>query len=265
MAVPFDHIDAKDDSVLSPFEIGQFQRKQAWDYISKITPELNGLEILELNCGDGDDALLFGDKDFNIVATDLSSEMQKITQANGSHYSLQRTISTRYLDLENFNDTLFQKKFDLIFSNFGGLNSIGPERLKKFLDKIPQVLSPGGRFVALIMPRFCLWESMYFLYRFQFKNVFRRWTKKEVMPYLKDSTANTWFYNPSELREWTKNKFKVKQIRPVGFALPPLCLESLFTSRKRLLLRLNTIEKRIIALPLFSRMSDNFLIDLQLA
>ena len=264
MAVPFDHIDTTDGSLLSPFEIGQFQRMQVWNYLSKITPQLNGLEILELNCGDGEDALLFGDKDFNIVATDLSSEMHKVTQYTGSPYSLQRSISTRYLDLDNFNDTLFQKRFDLIFSNFGSLNSIGPERLKKFLEKIPNVLTPGGRFVALIMPRFCLWESMYFLYRFQFKNIFRRWTKNEVMPYLKNSTASTWFYNPSQLKAWTKDKFRVKRIKPVGFALPPLCLESLFTSRKRLLLRLNKVERAAIAMPFFSRMADNYLIDLQL-
>ncbi len=42
--------------------------------------ELKGLDILELNCGTGEDAVLFSEKGFNIVATDVSEEMLKVTQ-----------------------------------------------------------------------------------------------------------------------------------------------------------------------------------------
>lgn len=264
MAVPFDHIDVKNDTSLSPYAIGQFQRKAVWDYLSQVASTLDGFEILELNVGSGDDALLFGEKDFNIVATDISEVTQKVTTLRNSPRAFQGSISSQYLDLEGINETVFHKKFDLVFSNFGGINSMSPEVAHKLFQRIPAILKPGGRVVALAMSRFCLWESCYSLYRLQFKNIFRRWTTDEVKGYFNDQSHKTWFYSPGQVKSWSKDKFKVKRIIPIGMALPPLSLESLFTSRKKLLLRLNSIEKKLKNLSFCSGMSDNFLIDLQL-
>src|ERR1044072_2051179 len=137
MAAPFDHIASAYDSVFTQSAIGQLQRKQVWNYIEKIMPQLNGLEMLELNCGTGEDAMMFSEKGFNIVATDVSEEMLKITQQKAQQYSMQNKISSHYLDLDRFDESLFDKKFDLIFSNFGGLNCINPESFKKLIEKIP--------------------------------------------------------------------------------------------------------------------------------
>jgi len=264
MAVPFDHIDVKTDTSLTPYAIGQFQRKVVWDYLSQVAPSLDGFEILELNVGSGDDALLFGEKDFNIVATDISEVTHKVTIQKNSAISFQGTISSQYLDLEGINETVFHKKFDLVFSNFGGINSMSPEVAQKLFQRIPAILKPGGRVIALAMSRFCLWESLYFLHRMEFKKIFRRWTNDGVKGYLNNQSQRMWFYSPAQVKAWTKNTFKVKRVVPVGMALPPLSLEGLFTSRKKLLLRLNALEKRLKNFSLCSGVSDNFLIDLQL-
>src|SRR5688572_4981004 len=173
MGVPFDHIASSYDSSFTQTPIGQLQRRQVWNHLEKIMTELSGLDILELNCGTGEDAVLFSEKGFNIVATDVSEEMLKVTQEKVQQYSMQHRISSQYLDLDSFDDSLFEKKFDLVFSNFGGLNCITPESFQKLLNKLPGILTPQGRFVAVIMPKFCLWESIYFLLKFQFKNAFR--------------------------------------------------------------------------------------------
>src|SRR5688572_23347635 len=134
MAAPFDHIAPTYDSAFTQSAIGQLQRKHVWNYLEKITPELGGLEILELNCGTGEDAMLFSEKGFNIVATDVSEEMLRVTQQKAHRYSLQNKITSHYLDLESFDETVFDKKFDLIFSNFGGLNCIHPDSFKILLQ-----------------------------------------------------------------------------------------------------------------------------------
>ena len=85
--------------------------------------------MLELNNGGGDDALLFTERGFNIVATDISEEMLKITPKK-DQYSMSNYISSHYLDLDNINETLFNKKFDLVISNFGGINCINPWALR---------------------------------------------------------------------------------------------------------------------------------------
>lgn len=263
MAVPFDHI-ATHDSLSAKSAIGQLQRKLVWQYLEKITPQLNGLEILELNMGAGDDAALFSEKDFNLVATDVSEEMLKITIQKANQFSMQTKISSQYLDLDCFDETMFDKKFDLIFSNFGGLNCIQPDALQKFLQKIPLLLAPKGRFVGVVMPKFCLWETGYQLLRFRFGEAFRRLTRKEVINKIQGATLKTWYYNPSQVKKWASNKLKVVATTPVGFATPPSYLEYQFSNRKRLLLRLSRLEKKFNHVSFLSGMSDHFLIDLQL-
>jgi ubiquinone/menaquinone biosynthesis C-methylase UbiE len=263
MGVPFDHIASSYDSSFTRAPIGQLQRKQVWNYLEKITTQLPGLDILELNCGTGEDAVLFSEKGFNIVATDVSEEMLKVTQEKVQQYSMQHKISSHYLDLDSFDDTLFQKKFDLVFSNFGGLNCINPESLQKLFDKIPAVLSPDGRFVAVIMPKFCLWESVYFFLKFQFKNIFRRWTKKSIDAGLPGAVVKTWYYSPSQIKSWAP-KFSAVKSKPIGLALPPSYLQTFFSKHKHFLARLNSLEKKLNSWSLFSGMADHYLIDLKL-
>lgn len=264
MAAPFDHIASTYDSMFTKSAIGQLQRKRVWSYIEGIMPDLKGFEMLELNCGTGEDAVLFGERGFNIVATDISAEMLKVTQKKAEQYSMQHRISSHYLDLESFNETLFDKKFDLVFSNFGGLNCINPESLKKLLENLPSILKPGGRFVGVIMPKFCAWETVFFLLRLQFKKAFRRLTSKEVISDLHGVNMKTWYYHPQQIRNWSKGKFKLISIRPVGVALPPSYLERFFSLKKRWLLHLNNFEKKLSRTSILSGMSDHFVIDLQL-
>lgn len=264
MAAPFDHIASAYDSIFTKSAIGQLQRKRVWSYIEDIMPDLKGFEMLELNCGTGEDAVLFGERGFNIVATDISAEMLKVTQKKAEQYSMQHRISSQYLDLESFNETLFDKKFDLVFSNFGGLNCINPESLKKLLENLPSILKPGGRFVGVIMPKFCAWETVFFLLRLQFKKAFRRFTSKEVISDLHGVNMKTWYYHPKQIKSWSKEKFRLVSIRPVGVALPPSYLERFFSLKKRWLLYLNSFEKKLSRTSILSGMSDHFVIDLQL-
>ena len=262
MGVPFDHIASTYDSVFTSSAIGQLQRKRVWDYIEKIIPQLNGFEMLELNCGSGDDALLFGERGFNIVATDISHEMLKVTYRKAEQYSMQNRISSHYLDLDSFDETLFDKKFDLVFSNFGGLNCINPDSLKTLLSKLPAILNPGGRFIGIIMPKFCAWETMFFLLRFRFGKAFRRWTSKEVITMMQGISFKTWYYDPGQIKRWSSEKFKLVSVNPVGIALPPSYLENFFAFKKQLLLRLNKLEKKVNQ-SFFAGMADHYLIDLQ--
>lgn len=263
MGMPFDHIASTYDSlyILSP--VGLLQRKRVWKYVESILPELKGYEMLELNRGMGEDAVLFEEGGFNIIATDISEEMLKVTQKKAEQFSMQNKISSHFLDLETFDENLFDKKFDLIFSNFGGINSISPASLKSLFKKLPQMLNPGGRFIGVVMPRFCAWETIFFILRLQFGKAFRRLSSKEI-PGDPSTSGKTWFYHPSQLKEWSKENFSVVSLRPVGLALPPAYLEHFFSVKRRWLLRLNRLEKRFTQSSLFSGIADNYIIDLRL-
>lgn len=264
MAAPFDHIASTYDSVFTRSAIGQLQRKRVWKYIEEVIPNLQGFEMLELNCGTGEDAMMFGERGFNIVATDISQEMLKVTDKKAEQFSLQSKVSSQYLDLDSINETVFDKKFDLVFSNFGGLNCISPESFKRLLNTLPSILNPGGRFIGVIMPKFCAWETVFFVTRLQFKKAFRRLTSKEVNTDLQGINLKTWYYHPSQVKSWSRSKFKIISLKPIGLALPPSYLENFFTFKKRWLLKLNNLEKKLGGLSLFSGMADHFVIDLEL-
>lgn len=264
MGAPFDHIAFQYDADFTQTAIGQMQRKQVWEYLEKITPELSGLEILELNCGTGEDAVLFSERGFNILATDVSAEMLKVTQLKAQQYSLQHRISSHYLDLDNVDELVFNKKFDLIFSNFGGLNCIRPESFERLLQKLPFLLLPKGRFIAVIMPRVCLWESFYFLLKFRFRQAFRRLSRGSVIADLQGTTVKTWYYSPGQIKKWAATHFKPAGLKPIGIALPPSYLENFFSGKRRMLSLLNGAEKRLNKLRFLSRFADHYIIDLQL-
>ena len=264
MATPFDHIADNYDRVFTNSALGQLQRKQVWRYLESMLPQLDGLEILELNCGTGEDAVLFGEKGFNVIATDISTEMLRATETKAQRLSMHHRVTSQYLDLENISDILFGKKFDLIFSNFGGLNCISPEAMRKLLDQLPLLLNPNGRFVGVIMPKFCLWEGLYFLAKFQFGKIFRRWTSQEVIADLHGSDVRTWYYSPAQIENWSVSGFNVKNVRPVGLALPPSYLNPFFEKRRKILRWLYWLEQRLSTTEYFSKMSDHFIIDLRL-
>jgi ubiquinone/menaquinone biosynthesis C-methylase UbiE len=264
MGVPFDHIAPTYDSVFTNTAIGQLQRKSVWSHIEKIIPQLTGFEMLELNCGTGEDALLFGERGFNILATDISHEMLKVTNKKAAQFSMQHKISSHYLDLDAFDETVFDKKFDLVFSNFGGLNCVNPQSMKTLLQKLPLILKPGGRFIGVVMPTLCMWESLYFLFKFQFRNVFRRFTNDAVIADLHGTTVKTWYYSPRQLKAWSMEKYKVMSLKPVGLLIPPSFLQAFFDKRPQLLARLCKLESTFFQASQWSRFSDHFLIDLQL-
>lgn len=264
MAVPFDHIASPYDSLFSRSAVGQLQSKHVWRYVESVIPQLGGIEMLELNCGGGEDADLFGERGFNLVATDIGEEMLKITQQKAEQVSMQNRITSHYLDLDGFNETLFDKQFDLVFSNFGGLNGVNPDALKKLFQKLPSIIKPGGRFIGVIMPKLCVWETVFFTMRFQFRRAFRRIARAEIISDVQGRHLKAWFYQPSQIKKWSKERFKLVSIKPVGLALPSAYLEGFIRFRKNWLLKLNNLEKKFGDRGLFAGMADNFIIDLQL-
>src|SRR5690606_24707313 len=218
MGMPFEHIASPYDSLYAHSPISLLQRKRVWQYIHNILPELRGFEMLELNCGSGEDTVLFADRELNIMATDISNETMSITEKKAEQFSMQSPISSHFLDLESFNENLFDKKFDLVFSNFGGINSINPASLKSLIRKLPRLLNPGGRFVAVVMPRFCAWETMFYLLRFQFGKAFRRLTSQETPDETPGTLGKTWYYRPAQLKAWSRENFRLVSLKPVGIA-----------------------------------------------
>jgi len=130
-----------------------------------------GPSILELNAGTGTDAAYFAAQGYRVHATDIAEGMQEKVREKMQLLGLQDRVTTELCSFTAL-DTLHHKgPYDLIFSNFAGLNCTG--ELDKVLSSFDPLVKPGGQVTLVILPKFSLWE-MLLLFRGKFKTAFRR-------------------------------------------------------------------------------------------
>lgn len=93
----------------------QIMREKFYELVD--TTVKPGSDILEINCGSGIDALYFGKKNYNVLATDISDKMLSNAEAK----NINKNIEFMKLNFTELNK-ISNRKFDLVYSNLGGLN-----------------------------------------------------------------------------------------------------------------------------------------------
>jgi ubiquinone/menaquinone biosynthesis C-methylase UbiE len=254
----FDQYAASYDEEFTFSSVGKFQRDRVWRFLSKnISPQTHP-EVLELNCGTGEDALWFLKNGFKITATDISNEMvhvakQKLGDNNAAIFQS---------DISEVGEKLNDKKFDLIFSDFGGLNCLDANALKEMDLVFSRLLNPGGRLIFVVMSRNCKWEQWYFKRKNEPAKAFRRRSAEGSEAVIFDKKFSTWYYSPAEIASFFSGHFNVKKYKPVGITLPPSYLDNYFRKHPLRLRLLNFLEKGLGGFSSLSDHADHFVIDL---
>jgi len=258
MKEDFDHIAVNYDIDFTFSEIGKRLRQSVYKHLKTL---LSSQKILELNCGTGQDAIWLA-KNNDIVATDISLEMLKVAKQKNTGTHCKKLIFEQ-LDIKKIDTHKFNDKFDLIFSNFGGLNCLNPLELKSFFNSVKPLLTQKGKLILIIMPTFCLWESVYFLFKGKWRSIFRRNTTKKVLTNVKGKSIDTWYYSPINIQKMSADFFKVNTIIPIGFFIPPSYLNNFFKNHLNFLTTLDSIEAKCNRFSFLANFSDHFLIELQ--
>ena len=73
----------------------------------------------------------------------------------------------------------------------------------------------------------------------------------------------TWYYDPDFIAELCQKHFKIKNLHPVGIALPPSYMDKIFSKRPRLLNWLSRCENYFHNRPYLAKWSDHYLIHLE--
>ena len=246
------------DTVFTNSQIGKAQRDRVYHFLNQHISLDKNLTILELNCGTGEDANYFAKKGHTVFATDISSEMIKVAKEKNKNTN----VKFQQLDITKITSETFTEKFDLIFSNFGGLNCLSPQELEKFISISNTLLTPTGKLALVIMPKNCLWERFYFSIKGEFKKARRRNTDKPVLVNVEGIQVPTCYYNPKELVSLASNNYKTKAIKPIGIKIPPSYLESFFSNKKGLLKTYIWAEK-LFANRFWAKYADHYLIVFQ--
>ena len=261
MNSPFDEIAPAYDRDFTNNIIARELRDHVMLYVENQVLKGRISNILEINCGTGADALRFHAKGHQVLATDISRKMIEIAR-NKLHNFNTEGIEFRVAGFYDLDKILKERPWELLFSNFGGLNCIAPEELKTLFERLHHALKPNARIIGVVMPKFSLWEIFYFHLKGSKSQAFRRNSDKAVNIRLGGQVVPTWYYSPRMIKELA-GEFRIRSFRPIGIALPPSSLEPYFIKHRNLLRFFSLAERAANNISFLSGCADHFLFDLE--
>jgi ubiquinone/menaquinone biosynthesis C-methylase UbiE len=209
------------DQIYSDNVIIGYKRQRVRKHLIKYLKP--GSHILELNAGTGEDAVFLARYGYVVHATDISSGMLKKLNEKIIFNNLENSVTSELCSYTQLDRLINKGPFDCIFSNFAGLNCTG--NLSSVLDSFGDLLKPGGIAVLVILPRFCLWESL-LLFRGKFKTATRRFFSSGGRKANIDGASFTcWYYSPRYIIQRLKSKFNVLGLEGLCTIVPPSYIE----------------------------------------
>jgi len=179
--------------------------------------------ILELNSGTGEDAAFFAQNGHRVHATDISVGMQDQLVQKVKTKGLEDKVSNELCSYTQLHDLKNKGPYNLIFSNFAGLNCT--DELDKVLASFSELLKPGGLVTLVILPKFCLWETL-LLFKGKFRTAFRRFfSDKGARAHIEGTHFKCWYYNPSYIISRVKNEFELIGVEGLCSIVPPSYIE----------------------------------------
>lgn len=194
--------------------------------------------ILELNAGTGADAAYFVQRGYRVHATDIAGGMLSAIQGKIKTSNAAERFTAQKLSFTEL-DQVSGAPYDLIFSNFGGLNCIPDLHIAtKFLG---QLLRPGGHVVWVIMPPICPWELAQAL-RGQFRVATRRLNRKGVLANVEGARVMTWYHAPKKVIGAFPPEFQLVKKQALSLFCPPSYMDKFprrFSRLTRFLLQMD--------------------------
>lgn len=239
-AAAFSRQAAAFDKLYAGDTIIQYKRERVRKHVERFLKPNS--RILELNSGTGEDATWFAKQGHAVHATDISAGMQQVLKNKIAAQQLEAKVTTEtisFTQLENLED---QRTYDLVFSNFAGLNCTG--ELDKVLHSLSVLLNTGGIATLVILPKFCLWEFL-LLFKGKFRTAFRRlFGSRGVTAHIEGEYFTCWYYNPSFVINHLKKEFDLLSVEGLCTLVPPSYMEGFAEKHPKLYTFLTTKEEK---------------------
>jgi ubiquinone/menaquinone biosynthesis C-methylase UbiE len=250
----FDQIATEYDQMFTDSIIGRAQRDEVWKVLTATFKSNDN--ILELNCGTGEDAIFLGGRGISLFACDASKQMIAIADER-----LRDTPSLPvvfcHLPTERIKELNPETMFDGAFSNFSGLNCI--DDLGAVATSLVELVKEGGHLVFCFSNRFCLVETVYYLMRGQRKKGLRRW-KGHATATVGDLQLPVYYPSLRQIRRHFAPHFTLRSYIGIGVVVPPSYCEKWALRHRGAFRVLCRLEKIFARLPLFRLAGDHVLL-----
>ncbi|HXD79206.1 MAG TPA: class I SAM-dependent methyltransferase [Puia sp.] len=200
----------------------RYKRGRVREHVLRYLPATGS--ILELNAGTGTDALWFAGRGYRVHATDIASGMQERLQEKIALEGMGDRVTTELCSFTSLAGLKERGPYDLIFSNFAGLNCTG--ELGVVLRSLGPLLKPGGQLTMAILPPFCAWETL-MLFKGKFKTAFRRpFSGKRGAPSQVEGVGfRCWYYSPSFVVRELGHAYELLGVEGLCTLVPPSYIE----------------------------------------
>lgn len=226
------------DKIYSGNTIVNYKRERVRQHVLQyIRP---GCSILELNSGTGEDAIWFAKQGHAVHATDIAEGMQKMLKKKIRDHDLDERVTAELCSFTELEKLENRGPYDFIFSNFAGLNCTA--EIEKVLSSLSSFLNNKGIVTLVILPKFCLWETL-LLFKGKFRTAFRRlFSKNGVTAHIEGEHFTCWYYNPSDIIKNMPADFQLLSVEGLCTIVPPSYIEFFAEKYPRLFIWLKKLE-----------------------
>ena len=230
----FDTTASSYDSGFTETPIGKLQRKRIRNYLKEYFSIRKGpLRILELNCGTGEDAIWLANQGHDVLAIDISSEMIKVAKEKAASKLRRGQLHFETVDIRSIDKHFGGQAYDLVFSNFGGLNCLNSKEISDLSFQFKDLLSEPASMILIVMPKKCFVEDMYLFSHLNFAQIGRRNRNSKLPVSVGGFEVDTWYHSPKAMQQiFEDERIITKRIFAAGFT--PSYLNPFFR-RKRVL------------------------------
>jgi SAM-dependent methyltransferase len=250
----FDAIAGTYDSLFTATTIGAMMRRAVWARCAaRFAP---GSQVLEMNCGTGEDALWLTHRGVHVLATDASPAMLRLAQSKLAASPGSASARFHLLPWEELM-ALDDGPFDGVLSNFGGLNCVGD--LRGAARSLAAKLRPGATAILCIMGPAVPWEWAWFLAQRNPAAAFRRLRRGGA------TWSGTTIHYPSiaETRRAFAPEFRVLRASAIGALLPPPYTEKRMSRYPRVIAALDRVERSAETLWPLPLLADHYLLEFE--
>jgi SAM-dependent methyltransferase len=237
-AAAFDAIAERFDERFTPWLSVAAQRRTARAALEQAFPR--GASLLEIGGGTGEDALWLLERGRQVLLTDASPLMVRISSAK---FGDRPGASAQTCAAENLADlaSRVETPFDGAYSNFAGLNCV-PD-LGPFAQGLAKLLRPGAPALLVVFGRVCPGEWLVETLRGRPRNAFRRIAAGDQPARLGGREFAVRYHRRRDLERVMAPWFKPVGRLGVGVFVPPSAAEPWISAHPRLLKTLETLDR----------------------